>query len=864
MTGADLTRAPDDILAGYLGGGPSRGSLDEMIEPGRGLRPAWRGVGEVLDELGQSGLAERHGAITRLLEDDGVTYRAHGSTADQPWKLDPLPLLIDTADWTRLESGIVQRAELLDCIPTDLYGPRRLISSGLLPPALIFSHGGFLRVADRITLPGARQLFLASADLARDDDGAWRVLADRTQAPSGAGFAMENRSVLSRALPGLYRGTGVHRIAPFFRTMRQSLQRIAPPRADRQPPRMVLLSPGAESETAFDQAFLSALLGLPLAVAADLTVRDGRVWQRSLHRLEPVDVILRRVDDGYCDPLELRPDSKLGVPGLLEAARNGTVSIVNGLGSGVLENPGLFEYLPAICQSLLGESLRIDSAQTWWCGDPVNRRHVLSRLEHLVIKPTTRRIGSSSRLGWELSNAARATLAARIEAEPYAWVGQEPLAMSTAPTLQRSGLDARPIVLRTFGVADEDSYQVMPGGLTRAPQDPEMLVISNANGAISKDVWVLSDSSVSGDEAHLPGLSGPETVSAAVSPRVAEDLYWLGRYTERAESVIRLLRVVDNRWRDVHPAPDPSLARCLLTMLQTLTAVTATWPGFVGSGSGTRLGNPQREILALIGDERRTGTLAHDLSRVRGLANAVRDQLSADTWTVLSGVDRSLLPFTVASNSGSDGAGLSRSLDATSAGLVRLLQAMLAFSGLVAESMVRDTGWYLLDAGRRIERAQQINGLLRHGLAESQPSEAQSLTIESVLIAAESIITHRRRYPARGGVDTVLELLLTDANNPRSLAFQLDRLEADLAQLPAADDETARSLELLATIRAQLASADLAQVAASDGNRRPALIELLDSIGANLRALHKVLDAAHFTKQGSLQPLDGLAVLEPV
>jgi uncharacterized alpha-E superfamily protein len=242
----------------------------------------------------------------------------------------------------------------------------------------------------------------------------------------------------------------------------------------------------------------------------------------------------------------------------------------------------------------------------------------------------------------------------------------------------------------------------------------------------------------------------------------------------------------------------------------------------------------------------------------------VRDQLSADTWTVLSGVDRSLLPFTVASNSGSDGAGLSRSLDATSAGLVRLLQAMLAFSGLVAESMVRDTGWYLLDAGRRIERAQQINGLLRHGLAESQPSEAQSLTIESVLIAAESIITHRRRYPARGGVDTVLELLLTDANNPRSLAFQLDRLEADLAQLPAADDETARSLELLATIRAQLASADLAQVAASDGNRRPALIELLDSIGANLRALHKVLDAAHFTKQGSLQPLDGLAVLEPV
>jgi uncharacterized circularly permuted ATP-grasp superfamily protein/uncharacterized alpha-E superfamily protein len=849
--------AEHDVLARYTGERPGAAGQyrhDEMLDSSRELRPAWRGVGEVLSELGRSGLAERHSAIARLLEDDGVTYRPHGSAGKQAWNLDPLPFLIDEDGWAALEPGLVQRSELLDAILTDLYGPRRLIGERLLPPELVFSHAGFIRAVDQIRIPGARQLFISSADLARDDDGQWRVLADRTQAPSGAGYAMENRSVLSRALPGLYSGTGVHRIAPFFRTMRRSLQSVAPRRSDSQAPRVVLLSPGPESETAFDQAFLSSLLGLPLAVAADLTVRDGRVWQRSLHSLEPVDVILRRVDGGYCDPLELRPESRLGVPGLLEAARNATVSIDNGLGAGILDNPSLFPFLPKICQVLLGEPLRLESAQTWWCGDEVSRQHVLSSLDSLVIKPIARAVGSSSRLGWELSTAERDRLTRLIEAEPYAWVGQEPLAMSTAPTLQPGGLDPRPVILRTFGVATELSYQLMPGGLTRSPLRPDTLVISNASGAVSKDVWVLSSSATSGEESTVPGLIGPETVSAAVSPRVGEDLYWLGRYTERAESLTRLLRVVDNRWRDVHPAPDAALARCLVTLLQTLTAVTATWPGFAGEGAGARLGAPQQEILSLIADENRTGTLAYDLSRVRGLANAVRDQLSSDTWTVLSGLDRSLMQFT------HTGSGLSRSSDGTPAGLAQLMQAMLAFSGLMAESMVRDTGWYLLDAGRRIERALQIVGLLRHTLDEVHPAETQNLIIESVLIAAESIITHRRRYPARGGVDTVLELLLTDSGNPRSLAYQLDRLDADLEH--AADGSANPAAELVAAMRDQLGEADLQALSAQHGAKRPELIEILEEIAADLRSLNQLIDSTHFTKQGALQPLDPFALLE--
>jgi uncharacterized alpha-E superfamily protein len=648
---------------------------------------------------------------------------------------------------------------------------------------------------------------------------------------------MENRSVLSRALPGLYRGTGIHRIAPFYRTVRTALQELGPSTG-----RVILLSPGPESETAFDQAFLSSLLGLPLAVAADLTVRDGRVWQRSLHRLEPVDVIVRRVDGWYSDPLDLRPDSQLGVPGLLEVARRGAVSIVNGIGSGVVENPGLFPFLPQICRQILGEPLRLPSAETFWCGDPRSLDHVLQAMESLVIKPIGRQRGPSSRLGWTLSRDERAWLRSRIEAEPYGWIGQQPVATSTAPTLHDGRLSPRTVVLRTFGVAAEGTYQLMPGGLTRAASNRDTVVVSGTHGAISKDVWVLSEGEGT-DESQLPGLFGPETVSAAVSPRVAEDLYWLGRYVERAESTTRLLRVVDNRWRDLHPAPDAALARCLVTLLQTLTTVTGTEPGFVGDRAAARLADPEPEVRSLIGDERRLGSLAHDLARVRTLANAVRDQLSNDTWAVLSGLERSLSRF----------AGPAGPLDETAAGLAQLLQALLAFSGLVVESMVRDAGWYLLDAGRRIERAQQLCGLLRASLTDVGPARSEALVLESVLITAESIITHRRRYPARRGVDSVLELLLLDAGNPRALSYQLAALEADLAHTDG--DSSHAPVAAVAEIRAMIAAIDPADIVSTDGTTRPRLATLLDDVGDRLSSLHDLVDEAYFTPPGELHQL---------
>ena len=386
---AQGARRPVEAYAGLVAdlvAGSAADQHDELLAGDGAVRPAGQDLAATSDLLGLPGLLARRAEVVRALEDDGVTYGGvaepesqaggqTGKTGDgagsgpRRWLLDPLPMVVEADAWAGLARGLTQRAELLDALLADLYGSRDLLRHGLLPAEAVLGHAGFVRPADGVKVPGPRQLFLAAADLARDADGRWAVLGDRTQAPSGAGYAMENRRVVSRVMPGFYRDTRLARLRAFFHVVRAALQEVAP--ATAEVPRVVLLTPGAASETAFDQSFLATLLGYPLVTGEDLTVREGRVYLRAMGRLEPVDVILRRVDAEFCDPLELRPDSRLGVPGLLEAARLGTVTVVNTLGSGVLENPALLPYLPTVCRALLDEDLLLPSAPTWWCGDAV-------------------------------------------------------------------------------------------------------------------------------------------------------------------------------------------------------------------------------------------------------------------------------------------------------------------------------------------------------------------------------------------------------------------------------------------------------------------------------------------------------------
>ena len=834
-----------NLLSDYR---PPEGVYDEFVRAAGTLRPHWSHVGTALSDLGHRELVERQHEVDRLLDADGVTYNAFGNAdpRGRRWALDPLPVVIDSKEWAAIESGVIQRAEVLAMILADLYGPRELLRRKLLPIEVVLGHPGFLRPCDRRSLRStggqASELTTYAVDIGRDTTGAPIALSDRAQAPSGAGYALENRLVISRVFPSMYRDAQVHRVAPFFRALRRALQKAAPHKSD---PRIVVMSPGPWSETAFEHAYLASYLGYPLVEGGDLTVQGGSVWMRSLGRLEPVDVILRRVDDWYCDPLELKADSRLGVAGLVDVARRGAVSIVNPLGSGIIESPAILAFLPAIVEHFLGQSLRLPSVETYWCGDPTSRQHVMTKLHELVVKPIAREAGTSTVLGWELSSSDLDQLRGRITAEPWRWTAQAPLALSTTPTLTESGFESRRSVLRAFAVAQGDSYTVMPGGLLRVAPSLDSSLISNQAGALTKDTWVLAS-----EPEQLSGFwlnNGPAV--EAVDPvgsmpsRAAENLFWLGRYTERAEGVVRLLRVVADRRNDFSNDANPAGTRCLELLLRALTTVTTSFPGFTDL---EKVAAPGDELFSLIVDVDRPGSLAHAVRHLLDAAYAVRDQLSSDTWLVIGNLDREILELRAP---GIDRQGAAQN------SLSRAMQSLLALAGLAGESMVRDPGWHFMDVGRRLERAIQLTSLLRATLSSENDRATDSLLIESVLTTAESIITYRRRYRSQAQVQTALDLLLLDRGNPRSLVFQLERLQVDIASLPRTREDTASDrlsaeerLVLEATTALHLADTSAMAESTATGER-PELDAFLDRLNTLLRRTAEAIDAEHFARQ---------------
>jgi uncharacterized circularly permuted ATP-grasp superfamily protein/uncharacterized alpha-E superfamily protein len=832
-----------DQLAAYR---PIDGTYDDLVDDG-GVRPHWAKVARSLGELGPLELVRRSAETRRLLLEDGVTYNATTptGTATRPWVLDPVPVVVSPDEWARLEAGLAQRAELFDLVLADLYGSRRLIGDGLLPPEVVYGHAGFLRQCDQIRLRGERQLFHAAFDLARDRDGSWVVLSDRTQAPSGMGYALENRLVLARVLPELYRDAEVVRLAAFFRALRAALQRVAPEAAE--VPRIVVLTPGPWSETAYEHGALASYLGYPLVQGTDLRVRDGRVWERTLGRLEPVHVILRRVDASWCDPLELRPESTLGAPGLIEACRTGNVSVVNTLGSGVLENPALLAFLPSLAEVLLGQELHLPSATTWWCGEPRPRSHVLANLDRLVLKSATGQV-SQTIVGAELAAAELDDLRRRIEAEPHAWVGQEPVELGSTPTLNEGTLEARRSVLRGYVVSTEDGYAVMPGGLTRVAASRDEVLITNQNGAWSKDTWVLS-----GEPERLTGfwlqLEPPAAVpETAMSQRAAENLFWLSRYAERAEDLVRQIRVVADRLVEFAPGTNPAGNTCLEVLLTALTRTSGSFPGFVGSGGEDRLAEPIAELRDLLIDRDRQGTVAHSVHRMLNAAAQVRDQLSNDTWLVIGHLERDLAALDH-----------SAPLSADTRALGRVMAAMLALSGLSAESMVRDDGWQFMEAGRRLERALQVCTLLAATVATVRDAATDSLIVESVLTSAESIVTYRRRYRSHATLATMLDLMVLDPTNPRSLRYQVGALAEAVAAMPQPEASAQVEIDILVEeLGTAVALADTDELArgadaperdgASAGPDLP-VAAFLAHVAGLLNQLGERIDAAHFSHQ---------------
>ena len=789
---------------------PSPTDHDELLTGNRRFREHWLHVGPALEALGMDELAQRQQDVDRLLEADGASYRILDSGRPQRWQLDPIPHVLPSSEWAELESGVIQRAELLDLVLRDLYGDGSLLKRGLLPPELVFDHPGFLPACQGVGLPDGSQLFTYAVDLGRTSEGEFRVISDHAQAPSGAGYALEDRVVLSRVFPSLYRDAQVHRVAPYFRSLRAGLQALGSHRSD--DPRIVVLTPGSMSETAFEHAYLASYLGYSLVEGSDLVVQNGSVFVRSLGQLEPVDVILRRVDASFCDPLELRPESRLGVPGLLEACRRGNVAVANTLGSGAIENPALNAFLPAISKALLGQDLLLSSPTTWWCGDPSSLSYVIDHLDQLVCKPVARNHTSRVQFPMQMIGSEREDLRLRILAEPHRWVAQEKINLSTTPTLTPQGVQPRRSTLRTYAVAREGSYAVMPGGLTRVAPDDSSPLISNQLGALAKDTWVLASEPDQPSELWLRRSGSPRTRSDAfpgLSERAAENLFWMGRHSERAESAVRLLRAVHDG-RNTQTTNDKGDWGTTLALLEALRVTTFSAFDFHGSDRERLMEQADTELFSLTSDQNRVGSLAHSVVKVLENADTLRDQLSVDTWQITNTLEKELeVLATIAPGR----------QDVVQGTLGSVMQSLLALQGLSAESMVRDPGWHFMEAGRRIERFQNVALLLGSLLGTERSVAVDSLVLESTLVATESIITYRRRYRSQAQVETILALLVTDEGNPRSLRFQIDRLQDALAGLPGSatgglTTEERGVIEVLTAIRV----ADCELLAATDAN----------------------------------------------
>ncbi len=858
---------PTSLLANYPA---SDAAYDELLTDDGRLRPHFSKLIGALEEYSGLELPRRADTCNRLVHEQGITYNVYGDPRgmERPWQLDPIPFIIAPEEWATLEAGLVQRATLLNRILADCYGAQKLIHTHWLSPALVFAQPDFLRPCHGMRVANDTYLNFYAADLARSPDGRWWVISDRTQIPTGVGYALANRLATSRILPEAFRDNHVHRLAGFFREVQNALSQLAPRQQDKA--RVVMLTPGPHNETYFEQAYLARYLGYMLVEGQDLTVRDNHVFLKTLSGLERVDVILRRVDDDFCDPLELRNDSILGVPGLVEAVRAGNVTMANALGSGVVQSPAFMSFLPGLCEHILGEPLQLPSVATWWCGQETAREYVLEHLDELVLKPAFRshlRMPDPDKPRTEEESAA---LRRHIEFDPDLFVAQERVEFSTAPAWDGRELVPKPVGLRVFLVATPDGYRVMPGGLTRVSPDSGGKFISMQRGGSSKDTWITSATPVDEDTLlHAPGKNLELRRTGNNLPsRLADNFFWLGRYSERADATARLLRTSLQRFNPERAGGALSIVVPLLQTLQTQGQL----PGILDKPELRQNSEAfEAELLGAIFDPARVGSLRQIADRLQQLAMLVRDRTSNDMWRVLSQLNERLGGCDASSQSvaatppsreletkslnlsAQAGDEASPSLFATGASPPRLVMlsgdavgvlnqtliGLAAFHGLARENMTRAQAWRFIDMGLRLERAVYLCTLLDATL--QRPESENPSVLEAILEVVDSSITFRSRYNLLATVPAVFDLVLLDDKNPRSVLFQINQLAKHFHHLPQErEDSPGSGKNLLSECLARLERMDARELATKP--EAWPKTELCKTIRQTLRDLPKISD----------------------
>ena len=752
-------------------------SLDEMLSASMEVNPGWKPLLSNISNIGTNGLVARQNDLNWSLSENGVTYNIYNDPEglNRPWNLNVMPIIIHDKEWQILEKGIKQRTELLNLILCDIYGKRELIKNGIIPQEVIYSHRGFLRQCDQIKYNTEKHLLIHAIDMARGPDGRMWVINDRTQAPSGMGYALENRLTMGRVMPDLFENMYVKKLSGFFRQFNDLLVDSSPDKKDN--PNIVILSPGPHNETYFEHAYLSSFLGYPLVEGNDIIVRESKLWMKSLKGLKLIDVVLRRVDDIYSDPLELMEDSRLGVAGLLEVIRQQNVSIINPVGSRILENPGLIPFINSIAWYFLNEELILPQIPTWWCGQEKEKKYVLEHLSGLIIKRIDRSSPASIFFGEKMSKAGLDDLPRQITDRPYRFVAQEKISFSTSPTFYNKQFEPRNSVWRTFAIANKNEYSIMPGGLVRVAAERGEIMVSNQKGGTNKDIWIIEDTESQDYNISSWNRKPAESISGLddLPSHTAENLFWAGRYVGRTLTVARFLRVVLKQMTYIQFNEQKPQSLGLQLLFQAVTHITGTYPGFITQKEKNIRVEEYSEMLSVILDKTRPGSLSYTISMFTSSYYSIRNLWSTDMWRVFEQIEQ--IWESLHNETNFQIRDIIQSMD-------QLITRLIAFMGLVEESILVEQGLLLYYIGIQLEQSILNVSKCRSLLILKQSEQIEYEIFESLLRSHESLNIYRYSYKTFIKLENVIDLIVLGLKYPRSLAYKLNRLNKDLSLLP--------------------------------------------------------------------------------